>query len=1179
MASQSPHGNEGSVVYGSWSVRCLLPKGVGQRTKCLGRVRVSLCIAWLCVPLGLPAAFAEQDVSPGASPEAPTVEVVQDRLKRVEQEENLDEQTKVKVREILQQALKDLEDAKQWAASAKRFEQMAATASEELHQTRAALAAPPREPEVSIPEAGLARLEQALSQKAGALDAQRAVLAKLEAEPKQRAARRVEVPKLVAGIREQLDEVDKQLQATTAAADSSELNTARRWSLLARRRVLEAERRSHEKEIKAYEVRVELLPLRRDLAARRIALAEKELSQWRQAVNRQRRLEADTQLKRARLAAAEAHPAIADLTRRNAQLAERRKALSQLIAQTAGQLEDAKRELSALEDRFKRTRDKVDAVGRTDTIGLLLRKEREAMPDVRSHRENTKKRKAAIRQCQLKLLELEDRRSELSDLEAQIRRQLIPVGPRSNDADQEELELAARRTLETEKEYLDALRVDLNSYFDRLIDLDTAESRLVQETDRYVKYIDARVLWIRSTSAFSLTSLSHLSEAAAWLTSPEEWLHLGRSLWRDVRERPLPTAVALFIFGPLVWNQRRLRRRSSEIGSVAGRPNCCSLLPTVKAVFLLALLSLVLPGVLWYVSWRLNVGGNASGLAEAVATGLAYVAGVYLVLDLLQQMCRPAGLADAHFDWPTSALKSVRHYARAAKLLILPFVFVTVTTAVQANDRWADSLGRLSFVVMMLCCALLIGRSFRYTGGIYQAILLSQHDGWLNRLRFLWYPIAVLVPLALAVLAAIGYYYTVQQLALRIVTSAYVLLALILLRNLLLRWILLNRRKLAIEQARQRRAAAAADGPVAEEPAGVSEISVPTDPALDLATINVQTRAFIKYFLAVAGFLGIWLVWVDVLPALHILDQIPLWLAPGQTEVTSLADLCLAVLTFATAVIAARNAPALLELALLHRFTLDATFRYTVGALSRYAILVVGLIAGCNVLGLSWSTVQWLVAAVSVGLGFGLQEIFANFVSGIIILFERPVRIGDVVTVDDITGVVSRIRIRATTITNWERKEFIVPNKEFITGRLLNWTLSDQVNRIVLNVGIAYGSDTKLATELLAKVVREHPLVIEDPPPRVTFEAFGDSSLNYVVRCFLAEMANRLQVIHDLHMAVDHEFRQSGIEIAFPQQDIHVRSIHADLGLGTRVAATVSKTPNLASEQEEDGGAESRHVA
>lgn len=227
----------------------------------------------------------------------------------------------------------------------------------------------------------------------------------------------------------------------------------------------------------------------------------------------------------------------------------------------------------------------------------------------------------------------------------------------------------------------------------------------------------------------------------------------------------------------------------------------------------------------------------------------------------------------------------------------------------------------------------------------------------------------------------------------------------------------------------------------------------------------------------------------------------------------------------------------------------DAGVRYTAGTVARYLIIVVGVVLGCRAIGLSWVKVQWLVAAISVGLGFGLQEIFANFVSGLIILFERPVRVGDVVTVADVTGVVSRIHMRATTITNWDRKEFIVPNKEFITGRLLNWTLSDQVNRVLVNVGIAYGSDTELAGELLMKVAREHPLVLDDPEPRVTFEEFGASSLNFVLRAYLPNMDNRLAVIHDLHMAIDREFRTAGIEIAFPQQDVHVRSIDAGLPL------------------------------
>ena len=170
-------------------------------------------------------------------------------------------------------------------------------------------------------------------------------------------------------------------------------------------------------------------------------------------------------------------------------------------------------------------------------------------------------------------------------------------------------------------------------------------------------------------------------------------------------------------------------------------------------------------------------------------------------------------------------------------------------------------------------------------------------------------------------------------------------------------------------------------------------------------------------------------------------------------------------------------------------------------------------------------------------------------------LFERPIRIGDVVTVDDVTGVVSRIRTRATTITDWDRKEYVIPNKEFITGRMLNWTLSDKVNRIVLNIGIAYGSDVEQAKKILHEICLEHPLTLESPQTIVSFEGFGDNTLNLVVRTYLPNLDNRLGVIDDLHTRINQSFENAGIEIAFPQRDLHLRSIDPALqGLlgGTR---------------------------
>ena len=193
-------------------------------------------------------------------------------------------------------------------------------------------------------------------------------------------------------------------------------------------------------------------------------------------------------------------------------------------------------------------------------------------------------------------------------------------------------------------------------------------------------------------------------------------------------------------------------------------------------------------------------------------------------------------------------------------------------------------------------------------------------------------------------------------------------------------------------------------------------------------------------------------------------------------------------------------------------------------------------------MGISWASYQWLVAAVTVGLGFGLQEIFANFVSGLIVLFEQPIRVGDVVTIGDVTGVVSRIRMRATTVTNWDHQDFIVPNKEFITGRLLNWTLSNTINRVVITVGVAYGTEPNLVRRILLDIAQRHPLVLDDPEPTVTFAEFGESTLNIVLRCYLPDLEHRLATIHELNTAAQKELNAAGVVFAFPTREVYIRS-------------------------------------
>ena len=174
--------------------------------------------------------------------------------------------------------------------------------------------------------------------------------------------------------------------------------------------------------------------------------------------------------------------------------------------------------------------------------------------------------------------------------------------------------------------------------------------------------------------------------------------------------------------------------------------------------------------------------------------------------------------------------------------------------------------------------------------------------------------------------------------------------------------------------------------------------------------------------------------------------------------------------------------------------------------------------------------------------GFGMQEIFANFVSGIILLFERPIRVGDTVTINGVTGTVAKIRIRAITMIDPDRKEVIVPNKSFVTGQVINWALSNTVTRLVVSVGVAYGSDLDLVKRLLLQAAHEQPSVLKDPEPRALFLTFGASTLDHELRVYVGQVSERNDTLDALNRRVNELFAENNIDIAFNQLDIFIKN-------------------------------------
>ena len=228
---------------------------------------------------------------------------------------------------------------------------------------------------------------------------------------------------------------------------------------------------------------------------------------------------------------------------------------------------------------------------------------------------------------------------------------------------------------------------------------------------------------------------------------------------------------------------------------------------------------------------------------------------------------------------------------------------------------------------------------------------------------------------------------------------------------------------------------------------------------------------------------------------------------------------------------------------------LEKGVRISIGRLAHYAIIIAGFLFALSTLGFEISKITIMLSALGVGIGFGLQGIVNNFVSGLILLFERPVRVGDVIQITGGWAEIKNIGIRATTVQTFDRADRIIPNADLIANEVTNWTLTNRQIRLIIPVGVAYGSDVDRVTESLMSCAQTNPKVAKRPSPKVLFLNFGESTLDFELRVFVAEFDQRIDVRDALNRQIDRSFRDANIEIAFPQRDLHLRSVDGSISL------------------------------
>jgi potassium-dependent mechanosensitive channel len=1096
---------------------------------------------------------------------AATLDAISTQRSLVENSESLNEEQKNQALSRLEEARRQVEEAGELERQLEALRERLTGLTDRIATLRAAAAA---EKLRFVPEdfAGksLAELEGVR------MDRQKA----LEERRKELAGRDRELSELLAFARTGSAELSnlEARQAEQRAAAVPEGNAAQRSAVDslwhdARDQAIAARIALYRVQLDNLQRLTELAQPERDFKAAEVEALATYVDALRDFIQFRRQAEAEMARQTAQQALAAAPAALRTIQEKISTLAAEQAKLVTRETELDRRTEQARRTGEEIKRDYERIQEIAELGGSTARVSELLQKRRALVPSSSSLTRSALGYQEQISDAALRQLELDELLRETRD----------PTGPIDALVDGVQgLDETARADLRAKgteawiryREVIQELWTAYTRHIGKLSALEAETRRLIDVTHDYRVFIDDRLLWMPSTDLIPLNELGQLLAGVAWYLDPNHAQRLLGDAWQVATERSPQVFVWLLVFVLLLAARRRARATLSTAATATLKVRSDNMVATLQA--LVGTLVLILPAPWFLTGAGLLLGRlpEAHEFTTVIGVGLQSAGHTLLFFSTLRHLCRSDGLARAHLQWSPALCTNMSRQAvwlsplvtplaflAAAGAATVPSAFIRVPGLVQAGEPGVLAIGRLALVATLVLLAVAVHRIWRKEGPVLKAMTGATQARWVSY-HILWFGPALLVPVGLAIAALGGYYYTAMFLVGKAGETLWFVVMLVVLRDLLLRGLRVSQRRLRFlealryreEMQAQRAAAAAATTNGTKTGASDSESLPPLEEdKIDYGELGEQASRLVQLGHMIALLAGLWWIWDDVIPAFRFLNTIELPIMTSklvegvaQDVPLTLGDMGAGLLLGALALFAARNIPALLELTILQRLPMSRASRYAFTTLTQYLVAMVGIIITFNALGLQWSSIQWLVAALSVGLGFGLQEIVANFISGIILLFEQPIRVGDVVTVNNTTGTVTRIRIRATTIVNWERQELIIPNKAFITGELINWTLSDTVNRLTVTVGVAYDTDTRKAMQLMQDAAIEHPRIISDPAPRITFEGFGDNALNLVMRAYLSDLDNRLVTITELHQAILDKFRAAGIEIAFPQRDVHL---------------------------------------
>jgi potassium efflux system protein len=918
-------------------------------------------------------------------------------------------------------------------------------------------------------------------------------------------------------------------------------------------------------QIRALEQEITSLPARQELMAERRALVDLEAQILRRDVTRisartgQKRVTEARELRNRIAADIETlnitHPLVETYAQENlafadqiAEFAAEAPTISQATASVKGRVVDVENDLNAAGRLVEPGRLDREAGETLRRLGNQLLTPESIRADMR---ETRNKRVSATRQriiAQEDLRDLPNGTFGLGSLVEEARRE----NPDLQDLSPLESEILSS-IIDTRRDLLRQISSLSNTRSNAVSELHAAQESLLKKTQNLQTLLEENLLWVRSVPAIDFSFPQKVFVGALTLFSPRHFSLAASELIQSAKSYFL-IVIAFLIVSFLIYRLRpAIRADVDRRAALVGRVTQDSVWHTPAVIVAGLINALPLALIFLLISILFNVSDSADRLIQGLSNGFAYLSVFSLIFGAWIRWDRQYGLFSAHFGLPEVFRQTIGRNLRWFVPLMGTVSFFLALTNDMTDENIAEGFSVFVFILTGLCLMAFAGRIL-WGKRAEISNLIGENSAFI-RFRGPMSLVIIGMPLVTIGMATAGYYESADKLLTRMFLTGILILITYVLYGAIRRAVVVAQRQLKYKQALEKRESelkARREKEEAEERGEDIPAPPPVDTdAIDVSTLTRQSSKLLQTIILLGFAALLWMIWSSLFPALSIFDEVELWkIKSGDSDlegnpidrIISLWDILQSLVILGLTFIAARNLPGFLEIFVLNRLGVDAGTRYAVTTVLGYIIVAVGIIIGFNQLGLQWSQLKWIATGLSVGIGFGLQKIIANFVSGLIILFERPIRIGDYVTIGDQSGTVSRIQIRATTLKDLDNLEILIPNEALISERVTNWTLSSSVTRLMVRVGIAYGSDTEAAREIMLETIKNLPKVLSNPAPQVLFTGFGDSSLDFEIRVFLTSFDDRVPMRHVIHTEINKALEAANISIPFPQRDLHVIS-------------------------------------